>query len=73
MITRVRLADGRVLTLQTAEVVTMDNSGQPLAVTYEENGLVAHCDATKSDFGKACQRLGLKAPKVEIIRAGERT
>ena len=73
MISRVRLSDGRVATLQTAEVVTMDENGQPVAVTYEENGLIAHCDATKPDFGKVCRKLGLEAPKVEIIRPGERT
>ena len=73
MITRIRLKDGRVLTLPTAEVVTMDDSGQPVAVTYEENGLIAHCDATKSDFGKVCQQLKLTPPRVEIIKPGSRT
>lgn len=67
MIARIRLSDGRSLTVPVTEVVVTDEAGQPLAVTYAENGLVTHCDATKSDFGKVCRRLKLTAPDVEVL------
>ena len=66
MLVRRKLRDGRQVTLAAAEVVVTDDFGQPLALTYEENGLVAHSDATKSDFNKTARRLGLNPPPVEI-------
>jgi hypothetical protein len=69
MISRIRLTDGRVVNLRVSEVVTSDDSGQPVAMTYEENGLILHCDVTKSDFARVCRRLGLTPPRVEIIKS----
>lgn len=67
MLVKLRLKDGRELTVGAAEVVILDDFQQPLAITYVENGLIAHTDATKTDFSKTARRLGYGVPAVEVI------
>jgi hypothetical protein len=59
---------GKVLTLPCTQVVVCDDLGVPLAVTYQDGGIVVHSDATHDDFGQVVQdlHLGLTAQKVEI-------
>ena len=68
MISRVRLKDGRVATLHTSEVVSYDDNDNPVAVTYEENGLIMHSDASHRDFSRVCRRLGIDPPEVDVIK-----
>lgn len=69
---RIRLSDGRQIHISVAEVVVTDDFGQPLALSYEENGLVAHTDATKSDFSSTVRKLGMTPTPIEVIRSGGR-
>jgi hypothetical protein len=60
-------ANGKEYVLPAAQVVVLSDDGRPLAVTYEEAGLIVHNDASKPDFGRACSKLRLAPPEVQVL------
>ena len=60
-------ANGKEYVLPASQVVVLSSDGRPLAVTYEEAGLVVHNDASKPDFNQACAKLHLIAPEVQVL------
>jgi hypothetical protein len=60
-------ANGKEYVFPVSQVVVLSTDGRPLAVTYEEAGLVVHNDASKPDFSRACARLRLQPPEVEVL------
>lgn len=67
MLVKLVHANGKEYTFPVAQVVVMTDDGRPLAVTYEEAGLIVHNDASKPDFGRACARLHIKAPETRVV------
>lgn len=62
-------ANGKEYTLPVSQVVVLVDDGRPVAVTYEQSGVIIHCDATKSDFARVCNDLKLNPPgKVDVIK-----
>ena len=67
MLVRIRHTNGQEYTLPVAQVVVLSDDGRPLAVTYEESGLVVHSDASRTDFPQACRKLNIRAPEVQLL------
>ena len=67
MLVKLVHANGKEYVLPAHQVVVMSDDGRPLAVTYEEAGLIVHNDASKPDFGRACAKLRLVAPEVQVL------
>lgn len=67
MLVRLIHGNGKEYVFPASQVVVLSDDGRPLAVTYEEAGLVVHNDASKPDFGRACTKLRLQPPEVEVL------
>lgn len=67
MLVKLVHSNGKEYVLPTSQVIVLSDDGRPLAVTYEESGLIVHSDASKSDFAKVCARLHIVAPEVQIL------
>jgi hypothetical protein len=67
VLVRIRHSNGKEYTLPVAQVIVLSDDGRPLAVTYEESGLVVHNDASRPDFSQACRKLNIRAPEVQVL------
>lgn len=65
---RFRHSNGQVYDLPATDVMVEDSHGQPVSCTYEECGLVIHCDRTHDDWALTVERVGLKSKE----QSGER-
>lgn len=45
--------------LPASQVVVTDDTGRPLAVSYESSGIVVHADLNDGDFEQVCKGIGL--------------
>lgn len=65
---RLRHVNGDVYTIPVTEVVVTDDSGAPLACTYEHLKSIVHCDATQKDWLRCMQELGIQSKPVTILK-----
>lgn len=52
--------NGKRLVFRASQVACFDDTGQPVAITYEHGDLIVHTDASQDDFNQTCQLLRVK-------------
>lgn len=60
MIASVFHTNGQAYDLPVSRIVVYNDAGQPVAVSYVEDGYIAHCDVGHADWVATCKRLGIK-------------
>jgi hypothetical protein len=69
MLVRILHESGKVLVLRCSQATVLDELGNPLACSYEQQGSIIHCDATEADWPAVCNELGLVAKPVEVVKS----
>lgn len=68
MLVRV-IVKGKTYVLPASQLVVLTDEQVPVALAYQDRGVIVQSDASDSDFGKmlAELRIGLPAPRVDKV------
>jgi hypothetical protein len=64
MFIQIKHVNGNLYNIPLAQGVIYADSGDPIAIVYEKDGIIVYTDTTHKDFGSMCSSLGIKKSNV---------